>query len=92
MYSPQAATTTPLALRLTILPPDLPPNAAGSRMAPVQRARAKEPVREAMVEIFRPTGTFPASARQRHISPDLGFCFRAEHRTFSLHRKRSSDR
>ncbi len=32
------------------------------------------------------------TCRQRHTRSDLGFCLRVEHRTFSLHRKRSSDR
>jgi len=84
--------TTPQALRLTILPPGLPPNGTGLRMAAVSRARAEEPVREAMVEIFPPDWNCPASARQRHTGSDLGFCLRVEHQTFSLHRKRSSDR
>jgi hypothetical protein len=48
------ATTTRLALRLTILPPDLPPNGTGRRMGGRSRVRAKEPVREAMAEIFPP--------------------------------------
>ena len=50
----QAATATPLALRLTILPPSLPPNGTGRRLGGRSRARAKEPVREAMAGIFPP--------------------------------------
>jgi hypothetical protein len=50
---PDAATTR-LALRLTILPPGLPPNGTGRRMGGRSRVRAKEPVRQAMAEIFPP--------------------------------------
>jgi hypothetical protein len=81
-----------LALRLTILPPSLPPNGTGRRLGGRSRARAKEPVREAMVEIFPPDWNCPTSVRQRHTGSDLGFCLRVELQTFSLHRKRSSDR
>jgi hypothetical protein len=55
------------------------------------RARAKEPVRAAAVEIFRPTGNCPTSVRPRHTGSDLGFYLRAELRTFSRPGKRSSD-
>ena len=48
------AATARLALRLTILPPTLPPNGAGRRLGGRSRVRAKEPVREAMAEIFPP--------------------------------------
>src|SRR3984957_10900496 len=41
---PDAATTR-LALRLTILPPSLPPNGTGRRLGGRSRVRAKEPVR-----------------------------------------------
>jgi hypothetical protein len=43
-------------------------------------------------EIFPPDRNCPASVRQQHNGSDLGFCSRVEPRTFSLHRKRSSDR
>src|ERR1700729_1637789 len=86
------ATTTRLALRLTILPPGLPPNGTGRRIGRRSRVRAKEPVREAMAEIFPPDWNCPASVRQRHTGSDLGFCLRVELRTFSLDRKRSSVR
>ena len=87
---PDAATAR-LALRLTILPPSLPPNATGHRLGSRSRVRAKEPVRQAMVEIFPLGWNCPASARQRHTGSDLGFCLRVKRRTFSLDRKRSSD-
>ena len=86
------AATTRLALRLTILPPRLPPNGTGRRLGGRSRVRAKEPVREVMAEIFSADWNCPASARQRHPGSDLGFCLRVELQTFSLHRKRSSDR
>jgi hypothetical protein len=85
----------------TATTPGLPLNDLAPRFAPQRhwtpdggrsRARAKGPVREAPVGIFPPDWNCPASARPRHISFDLGFCLRVELRTFSLHRKRSSDR
>jgi hypothetical protein len=68
------AATTRLALRLTILPPGLPPNGSGCRMAAVHKRGAKEAVREAMAEIFPPGWNCPASVRQQHIGSDQGFC------------------
>ena len=56
------------------------------------QARAKEPVREAMAEIFPSDWNCATSVRQQHTGSDLGFCLRVERRTFSLRRKRSSDR
>ena len=61
-------------------------------MAAVQEVRAKEPVREAKVEIFPSGRNCPTSVRQRLVGSDLGFCLRVERQTFSPHRKRSSDR
>jgi hypothetical protein len=66
------AATTPLALRSTILPPGCPQQhwtPDGGR----SRARAKEPVRAATVEIFPPDRNCPISVRQRHIGSYLGF-------------------
>ena len=70
-----------------ILPPSLPPNGTGGRMAAVQEVKAKEPVREAKAEVLPPGRNCPASARQRHTGSDLGLCLRVERRTFSLHRR-----
>jgi hypothetical protein len=42
------------ALRLTILPPGLPPNGTGRRMSDCSRVRAKDPVRGGLAEnLFR---------------------------------------
>jgi hypothetical protein len=62
-----------LAPLLTILPPTLPPNGTGGRMAAVQEVKAKEPVK-GTAAIFPPDRNCPASVRQRHTSSDLGFC------------------
>jgi hypothetical protein len=47
------------ALRLTILPPSLPPNGTGRRDGGRPRVRAKEPVRGPWSRSFRRTGTVP---------------------------------
>jgi hypothetical protein len=87
---PDAATTR-LALRLTILPPSLPPNGHWTPDGGRSRVRAKELVRATMAEIFPPDRNSPASVMPRHTGSDLGLCLGVELRTFSLHRKRSSD-
>ena len=79
---------TPLVLCLTILPPGLPPNGTERWMA-VEGKRAGQ---RGYSRDLAPDWNCPPSTRQRHTGSDLGFFFRAELRTFSLHRKRSSDR
>jgi hypothetical protein len=48
------AATTPLALRLTILPPNLPPPTALDAWWRPFKSKGKAPVREPVVEIFQP--------------------------------------
>ena len=55
------------------------------------RSEGKGTGQRGTAEIIPPDWNCPASARQRQIGSDLGFCLRVERRTFSLHRKRSSD-
>jgi hypothetical protein len=88
---PDAATTR-LAPPLNDLAPRFAPQRHWTPDGDCSRVRAKEQVREVMVEIFPPDWNCPASVGQRHTGPDLGFCLRVEPRTFSLRRKRSSDR
>jgi hypothetical protein len=59
MYLPRPATLAPLALRLTILPPGLPPNSAGRRMAAVHRRGQKSRSQRLRSRSSRPTGTVP---------------------------------
>jgi hypothetical protein len=77
--------------RLNDLAPQFAPNGTERRLGSRSQVRAKEPVREATVEISPPGWNCPASARQRHTGSNLGFCLRVKRRTFSLDRKRSSD-
>jgi hypothetical protein len=80
-------TTTRLALRLTILPPSLPPNGAGRPfMSEGKGAGQRGHSRDLPLNWNKAT-----SVRQRHTGSDLGFCLRVELQTFSQDRKRSSD-
>jgi hypothetical protein len=87
---PDAATKR-LALRLTILPPSLPPTALDAGWRPFT-SEGKRAGQRGYGRDLPPDWSCPTSVRQRRTGSDLGFCLRVERQTFSLHRTRSSVR